>query len=105
VPSSYLEAWVDPETPPHYDGYVHLFDRDGQGHKRKSPEKIMSMPELYTIFEGATRDLTIEHTFGRWEDAFVRARPPCEWALNAPAFADGSTFLHRGCRRGRVSLA
>jgi Protein of unknown function (DUF4238) len=78
IPRSYLEARVDPETPPDYDGYVHVLDRTGSGHKKKSPKKILSMPDLYTIFDGTDRDLSIEHTFGQWEDAFVRTRKKIE---------------------------
>ncbi|TYL88053.1 DUF4238 domain-containing protein [Bradyrhizobium rifense] len=36
------------------------------------------MPDLYTIFDGITRDLRIEHTFGQWEDAFVKVRKRIE---------------------------
>lgn len=78
VPRSYLEAWVDPETPDNYEPYVHLFDRTGQAHKKKSPAKILQMPDLYTIFDGASRDLTIEHTFSQWEGAFVKVRKRIE---------------------------
>ncbi|MCG2642442.1 MULTISPECIES: DUF4238 domain-containing protein [Bradyrhizobium] len=78
VPRSYLEAWVDPETPDNYEPYVHLFDRTGNEHKKKSPAKVLRMPDLYTIFDGATRDLSIEHTFGQWEDAFVKVRKKLE---------------------------
>lgn len=78
VPRSYLEARVDPETPDNYKPYVHLFNRTGQAHKKKSPAKVLHMPHLYTIFNGASRDLSIEHTFGQWEDAFIKVRKKIE---------------------------
>ncbi|GAA0013134.1 DUF4238 domain-containing protein [Bradyrhizobium diazoefficiens] len=78
VPRSYLEAWTDPNALEHYEPYVHLFDRTGNQHRKKSPAKILHMPDLYTIFDGTTRDLTIEHTFSQWEDAFVKVRKKIE---------------------------
>ena len=78
MPKSYLEAWTDPNAPPNYDGYVHVFDRTGSGHKKKSPRKILSMPDLYTIFDGAKRDLRIEHRFGQWESEFIKVREKVE---------------------------
>lgn len=78
VPRSYLEAWTDPNPPPNYDDFVHLFDRRGGDHRTKSPKNIMSMPDLYTIFDGDSRDLRIENAFGRWESEFVRVRKKIE---------------------------
>ncbi len=74
VPSCYLKAWVDPATPSDQTPYVHLFDRYGGNHRRKSPAKIFRMPDLYTIFRGAERDLGIERAFSEWESDFVRVR-------------------------------
>ena len=50
VPVSYLEAWTDPNKPELHKLFVHLFDRLGGNHKRRSPANILSMPDLYTIF-------------------------------------------------------
>jgi hypothetical protein len=74
VPQSYLQAWTDPNRPAHYEPFVHLFNRQGGEHRCRSPANIFSMPELYTIFVGAERDLSIERLFGDLEDNFVRVR-------------------------------
>lgn len=69
-----MEAWVDPQAPSNYDGYVHVFNRDGTGHRKRAPKNILAMPDLYTIFEGEVRNLRIEEAFGQMEQAFVRIR-------------------------------
>lgn len=74
VPSGYLAAWVDPSCPPSYEGYVHIFDRDGGNARKKAPKNILSMPDLYTIFENGERNLRIEDAFSRAEQEFVRVR-------------------------------
>jgi hypothetical protein len=78
VPQSYLRAWIDPNTPDGYDGYVHVFDRHGGHHREKGPANILSMPDLYTIFEDSKRNLRIENTFSKWEADFVRVRKVIE---------------------------
>lgn len=74
VPSSYLLAWVDPNTPEGHKPYVHVFNRLGGGHKRKSPYKIFKKPDLYTIQSGDHRDLSIEQHLSKLERGFVRVR-------------------------------
>ncbi len=74
VPRCYLNAWVDPETPLGQSPYVHMFDLHGGNPRRKSPAKILRMPDLYTIFRGGERDLRIERAFSQWEGNFVRVR-------------------------------
>lgn len=74
VPVSYLEAWTDPNKPELHEPFVHLFDRLGGNHKRRSPANILSMPDLYTIFSEGKRDLSIEQHFGQREREFVRVR-------------------------------
>lgn len=74
VPRCYLNAWVDPETPLDQTPYVHMFDLHGGNARRKSPAKILRMPDLYTIFRGGERDLRIERAFSQWEGDFVRVR-------------------------------
>ena len=74
VPRCYLNAWVDPETPLDQTPYVHMFDLHGGNPRRKSPAKILRMPDLYTIFRGGERDLRIERAFSQWEGNFVRGR-------------------------------
>jgi hypothetical protein len=72
VPSSYLQAWADPGTPPGHTPYVHIFNRCGANHRKRSPKNICRMPDLYTIFDGETRELRIEKAFSQWERDFVR---------------------------------
>jgi len=74
VPRCYLNAWVDPETPPNQTPYVHMFNLHGDNARRKSPAKILRMPDLYTIFRDGERDLRIERAFSQWEGDFVRVR-------------------------------
>ena len=74
VPSSYLAAWADPNRPASHTPYAHTFTRDGGSHAKRAPENIFHMPDLYTIFEGAHRNLRIEKAFAQWERSFVRVR-------------------------------
>jgi len=74
VPDSYLQAWTDPNRPEHHEPFVHLFDRQGGCHRRKSPAKVFNMPDLYTIFSEGCRDISIEQHFGQREQEFVRVR-------------------------------
>jgi Protein of unknown function (DUF4238) len=80
VPNSYLQAWVDPNRPAHYEPFVHLFNRRGGEHRRRSPKNIFNMPDLYTIFSGEDRDLSLEQHFGRLEGDFARVRRLIETA-------------------------
>jgi Protein of unknown function (DUF4238) len=80
VPKSYLQAWTDPNRPAHYEPFVHLFNRQGGEHRRRSPKNIFNMPDLYTIFVGAERDLSLERHFSRFEGEFVRVRGLIETA-------------------------
>lgn len=75
VPKSYLAAWCDPEIPEGHEPYVHLFLRDGSGHKQKSPHNIFAMTDLYTSFGiDGNRDLTVEDAFSTLEGKFVSVR-------------------------------
>jgi Protein of unknown function (DUF4238) len=80
VSSSYLQAWTDPNKPGHYEPFVHIFNRRGGEHRRKSPKNIFNMPDLYTIFAGEQRDLSLEQHLSRLERDFVRVRKLIEAA-------------------------
>jgi hypothetical protein len=80
VPNSYLQAWADPNKPAHHEAFVHLFNRRGGEHRKRSPKNIFNMPDLYTIFLGETRDLNIEKHFSRLEGDFIRVRKLIETA-------------------------
>src|SRR5262249_4113413 len=56
------------------EGYVHVFDRDGRNGRKKAPKNILSMPDLYTIFESGERNLRIEDAFSKFEQQFVKVR-------------------------------
>lgn len=64
VPDSYLQAWADSNRPEHHEPFVHLFDRQGGNHRRKSPAKVFHMPDLYTFFLEGQRNLSIEQHLG-----------------------------------------
>ncbi|MFZ3177425.1 MAG: DUF4238 domain-containing protein [Methylovirgula sp.] len=74
VPNSYLQAWADPNRPRHHEPFIHLFNRHGGEHRRRNPKNVFNMPDLYTIFSGEERDLSLEQHFGRLERDFVRVR-------------------------------
>ena len=74
VPDSFLQAWTDPIRPANYDPFVHLFDKTGRKLKPRSPKNIFNMPDLYTVFAGQERDLSLEQHFSRLEKDFVRVR-------------------------------
>jgi len=80
VSSSYLQAWTDPNKPERYEPFVHIFNRRGGEHRRKSPKNIFNMPDLYTIFAGEQRDLSLEQHLSRLERDFVRVRKLIEAA-------------------------
>ncbi len=75
VPVSYLRAWCDPSTPPDQTPYVWLFSRDGKQARRKAPERIFYVRDLYTI-EGVNgeRNLTLEHGLSQLEGKFAKLR-------------------------------
>ena len=70
IPSSYLNAWCDINTPPHHKPYVWLFDKNEKTGKNKSPENIFLENNMYTIFKNGERDLFIEHGFRDIETKF-----------------------------------
>ncbi len=75
IPSSYLEAWSDPNTPSGQTPYVWRFSKDGKQVKKKAPKKLFYETDMYTIRtpEGK-RDLHIEYSLARLEDEFARIR-------------------------------
>ncbi len=82
VPNSYLQAWTDPNRPAHHEPFVHLFNRQGGEHRRRSPKNVFNMADLYTIFSGEERDLSLEQHFSQLERDFVRVRGLIETADN-----------------------
>lgn len=75
IPSSYLEAWCDPNTPPKQTPYVWMFSKDGSQVSKKAPQKIFYETDMYTIItpEG-DRDLHLEYNLSRVESEFAKVR-------------------------------
>ena len=75
VPSSYLKAWCDPETPSGYEPYVWTFDREGGNPKKKAPANIFHETDMYTIKRmNGDRDLVLEQGLSQLEGSFVSIR-------------------------------
>ncbi len=75
VPSSYLEAWCDPNTPSGQTPYVWRFSKEGGQVTKKAPQKIFYETDMYTIVtpEG-DRDLHLEYNLSRVEGEFAKVR-------------------------------
>lgn len=77
VPACYLKAWLDPDAPKteRNNPYLWLFDKQGQGGRRKAPEKIFRESDMYTLTNaGGERDLRLEQALGTIESCFSRVR-------------------------------
>jgi hypothetical protein len=75
VPECYLKAWCDPASPVGYVPYVWVASRDGKHIRNKSPRKIFTSSDFYTIkLNDGSRNLVIEDTFSAIEDRFTRLR-------------------------------
>lgn len=75
IPSSYLEAWCDPNTPAGQTPYVWRFSKEGSQVSKKAPQKIFYETDMYTIItpEG-DRDLHLEYNLSRVEGEFAKVR-------------------------------
>jgi Protein of unknown function (DUF4238) len=75
IPSSYLEAWCDPDVQPGYEPYVWRMPKKGGEGRRKAPRKIFAEADFYTIrLPDGRRDLRLEHGLGTLEDKFCQIR-------------------------------
>ena len=75
IPSSYLEAWCDPDTPTGQTPYIWRFSKDGSQIIKKSPQKIFYETDMYTIYtEDGKRDLHLEYNLSRVEGEFAKLR-------------------------------
>jgi uncharacterized protein DUF4238 len=75
IPSSYLEAWCDPDVPPHYEPYVWRFPRDGGEGQAKAPKNIFAESDFYTShLPDGQRDLSLEHCLATLEGKFCEIR-------------------------------
>ena len=77
VPQSYTKAWCDPESEgqPLVAPYVWVFDHQGQNPRAKSPSKLFTETDIYTVpMPNGERDLVLEHGFQQLEDSFATLR-------------------------------
>lgn len=75
VPSSYLEAWCDPDVPAKYDPFVWVHSEDGTATQKKAPKNIFKEVDFYTLpGEAGTRNLAVEEMLGSVETLFPRIR-------------------------------
>jgi hypothetical protein len=75
VPSSYLKAWCEPETPTGQTPYVWIIAKDRSSTNKRAPDNIFKERELYTIrLPDGSRDLTLEEGLAGLEKDFCRIR-------------------------------
>ena len=75
IPSSYLSAWCDPNTPKGQTPYVWKFSKDGKTSQHKAPKNIFCESEMYTIHHrDGSRDLKLEHALHDLETCFARIK-------------------------------
>jgi len=76
IPNSYLKAWCDENIPDKYEPYIWVFNNKTHDTKKKTPSSnFFCENNFYTVLkDDGSRDLSIEHEFGRIEGAFVKIR-------------------------------
>ncbi len=75
IPSSYLEAWCDPDVPPRYEPYVWRVPKDGGEARAKAPTKIFAEADFYTLrLPDGQRHLSLEHGLATLESEFCEIR-------------------------------
>ncbi|MCP4426859.1 MAG: DUF4238 domain-containing protein, partial [Chloroflexi bacterium] len=75
VPSSYLRAWCDPDTPKGHTPYVWRFSKDGTQISKKAPKRIFYERDLYTVRgNDGQRDLHLEYNLSKVENEFYKLR-------------------------------
>jgi hypothetical protein len=76
LPQCYQKSWLAPDCPSDFEPYVWLFKKDGTEKKRKAPKHVFVENEKYTIrLNDGSRDLIVEDTLMRTEDAFMAVLP------------------------------
>jgi len=72
VTEAYLREWCDPETPQGYDPYVWIVSKKDRIAKRKSPKKIFSETDFYTVTDSdGTRNVDLEKALQKIESNFI----------------------------------
>lgn len=71
VPQCYLNYWCDNNIPERHDPYVWIISKNWSIQKPKSPKKILSESQLYTIYKpNGERDLSIEIGLSQLENDY-----------------------------------
>ena len=75
VPASYLKAWTDKNCPANHTPYVWVFNKENPIGRNKSPAKIFTETDMYTIKgKDGQRNLNIEFGLGELENKFSQIR-------------------------------
>lgn len=75
IPSSYLKAWCDPNTPSGQIPYVWMISKDGKNIRRKSPDNVFTQNNMYTVNSNdGTRNLDLERSLSNVESKFSSLR-------------------------------
>lgn len=96
VPKCYLRAWIDLSSVNNKDiePYIWVFDKDGSNQKNKSPKKIFTETDIYTIHTpDGQRDLTLELGFSELENRFTHIRDS-KLSLRGKIELDELAYLH-----------
>jgi hypothetical protein len=76
LPQCYQRSWCALDCPKGFEPYVWLLSKDGTEKRRKAPKNVFVENEKYTIrLTDGSRDLVVEDTLMRTEDAFMAALP------------------------------
>ncbi len=76
VTRAYLDAWIDPDTPPEQEGYLWRFDKECiASPKKKSPKNVFYGNNIYTTYHpDGNRDLSVEKSLSKIEKDFIDIR-------------------------------
>jgi hypothetical protein len=76
LPQCYQRAWCAPDCPNEFEPYIWVFSKDGALKKKKAPKNAFVENEKYTLHStDGSRDLVVENTLMRTEDAFMSVLP------------------------------
>lgn len=73
IPSSYLAAWCDPDTPVRMQPYVWTFNPTGGLGRKRAPGNLFTETDIYTIWKpDGSRDLRLEYGLSKVEKGLKR---------------------------------
>jgi hypothetical protein len=96
VAKCYTKSWCDPESinNPMLEPFIWQFDRDGSNARAKSPVKLFTETDIYTLpLPDGGRDLKFEHGFQQVENMFAKVRK-LRVEKRKPICFDDATILH-----------